>query len=260
MSLSIDLSDKIVFISGGVSGIGLGIAQVFAQAGAQVIVCAELEETHPLVYRLKDSLGSSLWHYYKADVTDVAVIETMVKNIQSTYGKIDVLVSNAGKNIFSPVEECTQEDWNFNQKLNLEAHWQLAKAIKPLLAASGDALVVLIGSNHAFSSMPGCFPYSVAKAGLLAMVRSIAMEWGPGIRAVGIAPGFIDTPGNQEWFDSFDDPIVARANTVNLHPVKRLGTAEEIGGWCVFLASKYGAFANGTTYLIDGGRSALMQD
>jgi len=108
--------------------------------------------------------------------------------------------------------------------------------------------------------MKGCFPYSVAKAGLLAMVKAMAIEWAPHIRTVGIAPGFIDTPGNQKWFDSFDDAEKARASTVALHPVKRLGTPEEIGAWCVFLASDYAAFANGTTYLIDGGRSALMQD
>jgi NAD(P)-dependent dehydrogenase (short-subunit alcohol dehydrogenase family) len=77
---------------------------------------------------------------------------------------------------------------------------------------------------------------------------------------VGIAPGFIDTPGNQNWFDSFPDAEAERKRTIELHPVKRLGTVDEVGAWCVFLTSKYAAFASGTTYLLDGGRSALMQD
>ena len=115
-------------------------------------------------------------------------------------------------------------------------------------------------SNHAYQTIPGCFPYNVTKTALTGLVRSLAIEWGPAIRTIGLAPGFIDTPGNQQWFNSFPDPEKERERTINLHPVKRIGTTEEIGAWCVFLTSNYAAFASGTTYVIDGGRSALMQD
>lgn len=261
MALSIDMSNKTILISGAISGIGFGVAKMFAQAGAKVIACAELDASHPLVAdyaAAMQAFGGA--NYYRADLTQQADIAALAAKVEQEHGKLDVLVSNAGKNVFNSVEQTTQSEWDFNQKLNLESHWQLATAMKPLLDRSDAGLVILMGSNHAFSTMPGCFPYSVAKAGLLAMVRSMAMEWGPNIRCLGIAPGFIDTPGNQAWFDSFPDPDAARAETVALHPVKRLGTAEEIGGWCVFLASPFAAFATGTTYLIDGGRSTLMQD
>ena len=118
----------------------------------------------------------------------------------------------------------------------------------------------MISSNHAYSTLPGCFPYNITKTALTGLVRSLAIEWGPKIRTVGIAPGFIDTPGNQLWFDSFLDPVMEKQRTIELHPVKNLGTPDEIGGWCAFLASEYAAFASGTTYLVDGGRNALMQD
>ena len=115
-------------------------------------------------------------------------------------------------------------------------------------------------SNHAFSTIPGCFPYNVAKTALTGLVRSLAIEWAPAIRTIGLAPGFIDTPGNQQWFNSFADPAQERKRTIDQHPVKRIGTPEEVGAWCVFMASEYAAFASGTTYLLDGGRSSMMQD
>ena len=73
-------------------------------------------------------------------------------------------------------------------------------------------------------------------------------------------PGFIDTPGNQTWFESFPDAEVERQNTIDLHPVKKLGTTEDVGNFCAFLASDLATFISGTTYLMDGGRSAIMQD
>jgi len=262
MALSIDLKGKTVLVTGGISGIGLGTATMFAQAGAQVIACAELSADADLVKRYHEEMKRYTDHasYYKVDVTNTADIQALADELASKFGKLDVLVSNAGQNVFETVEHCDQSAWNLNQQLNLESHWQVGKHMKRLLDQADNGVLIVMTSNHAYASMKGCFPYNVAKAALLAMVRAMALEWAPSIRTVGIAPGFVDTPGNQKWFDSFDDPEQARADTVDLHPVKRLGTPTEIGAWCVFLASEYAAFANGTTYLIDGGRSASMQD
>ncbi|MEM8737062.1 MAG: SDR family oxidoreductase [Planctomycetota bacterium] len=93
-----------------------------------------------------------------------------------------------------------------------------------------------------------------------ALVQSLAIEWGPRVRAVGIAPGFIDTPGNDAWFDSFPDPAVERRRTEAMRPVGRLGDVDQIGSVCAFLASDFAAFISGNTLRVDGGRSALMQD
>jgi NAD(P)-dependent dehydrogenase (short-subunit alcohol dehydrogenase family) len=144
--------------------------------------------------------------------------------------------------------------------LDLAAHWRLAKVAYPHLHRNGHGMIVIIGSNHGWNTIPGCFPYNVAKAGLLGLVQSLAIEWGPSIRSVGIAPGFIDTAGNQTWFDSFADPTAERARTEQMHPVGRLGTPEEIAHLCAFLASPLCGFISGTTLCVDGGRSALMQD
>ena len=91
------------------------------------------------------------------------------------------------------------------------------------------------------------------------LVGILGFVGGPAVRTVGVAPGFIDTAGNDTWFDSFPDPEAERRRTIDLHPVKRNGTLEELGALCVYLASPYARFISGTTILMDGGRSALMQ-
>jgi len=135
----------------------------------------------------------------------------------------------------------------------------LAKLCKPYLEQN-TGVIIIMTSNHAFSTIPGCFPYNVSKTALTGLVRSLAIEWAPRIRTVGLAPGFIDTPGNRQRFNSLPDPEKERQRTIDLQPVKKLGTPEEAGALCVFLASEYAAFASETTYLLDGGRNALMQD
>ncbi len=173
---------------------------------------------------------------------------------------LDLLISNAGRNIFRGAGNASNDDWDECMELDLAAHWRLAKAARPHLVQASDSAIVIIGSNHAWHTIPGCFPYNVAKAGLLGLVQSLAIEWGPEIRTVGIAPGFIDTAGNQSWFDEFPDPAAERLRTERMHPVGRIGAVEEVGSLCAFLASPHAGFISGTTLLVDGGRSALLQD
>ncbi len=244
MSLEINLEKKVAIVTGAASGIGAGIAAMMARAGATVEGCD-----------INGGAGIAA-----VDVTDKDSLTDFVNTVAQRHGRIDIVISCAGSNIFTGAANCTEDDWNRNIQLNLASHWELARACKPHLEKTGNGVIIIITSNHAFSTIPGCFPYNIAKAALTGLVRSIAIEWAPQIRTVGIAPGFIDTPGNQTWFNSFPSPAEERKRTENLHPVKKLGTPEEIGGWCVFLASRYAAFSSGTTYLVDGGRSALMQD
>lgn len=253
----IDLTGKTVIITGCNSGIGLGIAHQMAKAGASISGCATANNDKNLIDEIKKYDVDVL--YTSCDVTKDNDLKSLVDATIKKFGRIDVLVSNAGKNMFYGTEKATTKEWDKNIELNLASHWKLAQLCKPHLEKN-NGIIIIMTSNHAFRSIPGCFPYNVTKTALTGLVRSLAIEWGPAIRTVGIAPGFIDTPGNQKWFDSFDDAAAERKRTIDLHPVKKLGTVEEIGGWCVFLASEYAAFASGTTYLIDGGRSALMQD
>lgn len=262
MSLHIDLTGKIVLVTGVSSGIGLGVAREFAHAGAHVAGCARKtaddESVSHFLQTVKHEKREAL--YIQADVTKKKSLEELVQKVIKTFGKLDILVSNAGMNVFEGVENCDEEHWTYNLDLNLASHWRLAKLCKPYLEKDGEGVILLMTSNHAFSSIPGCFPYNVTKTAITGLVRSLAIEWGPEIRTVGIAPGFIDTAGNDTWFESFPDPMAERQRTINLHPVKKIGTVEEVGTLCVYLASPLARFICGTTILMDGGRSALMQD
>jgi len=261
MPLSIDLKDKIVLITGVTSGIGAGVAKQFAIAGAKVAGCGRHAVDTPEAQLFVNSLESAGPEalYIESDVTSTTQLEHLVSETIRRFGRIDVLVSNAGTNVFEGAANCTEEAWMNNHELNLASHWRLSKICKPHLEKQ-NGVIIIMTSNHAFATIPGCFPYNVTKTALTGLVRSLAIEWAPLVRTVGLAPGFIDTPGNQTWFDSFPDPAAEKQRTINLHPVKRLGTVEEAGAWCVFLASGFSSFANGTTYLLDGGRSAMMQD
>jgi NAD(P)-dependent dehydrogenase (short-subunit alcohol dehydrogenase family) len=260
--LNIDLKDQVALVTGVSSGIGAGISKVLAEAGCHIAGCARSAPSSEGIRELKKAVhdhGRDCL-FVQADVTSKGAIQHFVRQSVEHFGRIDILVSNAGGNVFRGVQACSDGDWAFNIDLNLRAHWLIARECHPHLAESPRGLVIIIGSNHAYHTIPGCFPYNVAKAGLTAMVQSMAIEWGPAVRVVGLAPGYIVVESHKKWFDSFPDPAAELARTIGLHPAGKLGTVEEIGGWCAFLASDYAAFATGTTMVIDGGRSAIMQD
>lgn len=262
MSLTIDYKDKVVLVTGVSSGIGLGTAREFARAGAHVAGCARkgMHDDEAVTFTRTVEAEGVKALYVQADVTRLADLEHLVAETIRVFGRLDVLVSNAGANVFEGAEGCTEERWLHNLDLNLASHWRLSKLCKSYLEESAEGVILLMTSNHAFSSMPGCFPYNVTKTAITGLVRSLAMEWGPGVRTVGVAPGFIDTAGNDTWFDSFPDSAAERQRTIDLHPVKRIGTVEEVGDLCVYLASPLARFISGTTIVMDGGRSAIMQD
>src|SRR5665647_227069 len=218
MSLIISLKDKIVLITGVTSGIGAGVAKQFAIAGANVAGCGR-HATESNEAKLFDesvvSIGTEAL-YVETDVTDAIQLQRLIDETIKRFGRIDILVSNAGRNVFEGAANCDEEHWQQNMELNLASHWRLAKLCKPYLEKK-NGVVILMTSNHAYSTIPGCFPYNVTKTALTGLVRSLAIEWGPAIRTVGLAPGFIDTTGNQKWFNSFPDAKKERQRTIDLH-------------------------------------------
>ena len=262
MPFTIDLAPKVVLLTGATSGIGLGIARQFARAGATLAGCGleNAENAHDFMATVEQESGRKPL-YVQADVTKPDDLSRFVRQTVAQFGRIDVVASNAGTNVFAGAEACSEAEWEMNLNLNLASHWRLAQLCKPHLEAAPEGGVIIINAScHAFSSIPGCFPYNIAKTALVGLVRSLTLEWSPKIRTVGVAPGFIDTRLNEAWFGTFPDPAAERARTEAQHPMQRLGTPDEIGGWFVFLASEYARFAAGQTYLIDGGRSSVMMN
>jgi NAD(P)-dependent dehydrogenase (short-subunit alcohol dehydrogenase family) len=262
MPLAIDLTGKRALITGASDGVGAGIAEVLARAGCGIVGTGTVAADHPRAIAFRDKVrhhGVSV-SYLAGDLVDAAVPARLVDETLAALGGLDIVVSNAGRNVFLGAGTASEQDWQDCMNLNLASHWRLAKAAKPHIEQAKPGVFIVMGSNHAFHTIPGCFPYNVAKSALTGLVQSLAIEWGPAIRVVGVAPGFIDTPGNQAWFDSFPDPSAERDLTNSRHPAGRIGTPEEVGNLCAFLASPLSGFITGNTILIDGGRSALMLD
>jgi NAD(P)-dependent dehydrogenase (short-subunit alcohol dehydrogenase family) len=262
MPMSIDLDGARAVVTGTSSGLGAAIAASLAQAGCAVAGCGleAADSAGAQGFLAQGRAAGRQAEYQQRDVADPAAARAFVAWAAETLGGVDFVVSNAGRNVFRGAAECIDEDWQANAEVNLAAHWRVAQAAKPHLDKSTRPVVIVISSNHSRYTMPGCFPYNVAKAGAVAIVQSLAIEWGPHIRAVGIAPGFMDTPLAQAWFDGHDDPAGKRAQIEGLHPAGRMGRPEEIGALCAYLCSPLAGFITGTTILVDGGRDALMQD
>lgn len=260
--LQIDLSGKTVVITGVSSGVGQGVAKILARSGCKVVGCGRSSKDSDGAKEFLKNLivEKAEGIYVSIDITSKQGQEKLVDKAIEAFGSIDFLISNAGVNVFEGAEYCTDDQWDFNMNLNLKAHWSLSKLCKPWLEKSGEGVIILMTSNHGHSTIPGCFPYNVSKTAIKGLAQSLAIEWGPKIRTVALAPGFIDTPGNQTWFDSFPDAEAERQRTIDSHPVKKIGSVEDVGMLCAFLVSSMASFISGTTILMDGGRSALMQD
>jgi glucose 1-dehydrogenase len=254
------VAPRVVVVTGSTSGIGRAIAAAFVDAGDDVVVHGRSAERGEAVVAdlLRHRPGGSV-RLHLADLTDPAACDGLIAFAAAPRDRIDVLVNNAGTDVFTGVLETSLDEWAFALDLDLRAPWLLARAAAPLMPPGST--ILNIGSNHANSTLPGSFPYNVAKSGLVALTQSLAIELAPrGIRANVVAPGYIDTPLNDQYFAAFPDPAGQRRHVERIHPVGRMGRVEEVAAAVVYLASPLAAFATGTTLLLDGGRSTLMED
>jgi len=249
------LDGKIAIITGAGQGIGEATARLFAKEGARVVIAERNFETGTAV---AEELGGL---FVETDVADAASAAAMVRRVEAELGAADVLVNNAGINVFHEPLETTDEEWQRCFATDLDGVWRCSKAVLPGMLEKGGGSIVNIASVHGFAIIPGCFPYPVAKHGLLGLTRALALEYAArGVRVNAIAPGYIETPIAVTYWNSFADPEAERRKTYDMHPPRRIGRPEEVGWTAVFLASDEAPFINAATIVIDGGRSVLYHE
>jgi len=256
------LAGKVALITGAGRGIGAAIARAFAAEGAAVVL-AELDgETAAATAReIANTCEGARTLAVQTDVTQPASLRAAVEEAQRTFGPVDVLVNNAGINVFADPLTMTDDDWRRCFAVDLDGVWNGCRAVLPGMVERCAGSIINIASTHAFQIIPGCFPYPVAKHGVIGLTRALGIEYAPkNVRVNAIAPGYIETQLTHDWWNAQPDPEAARKATLELPPMKRIGRPEEVAMTAVFLASDEAPFINASCITIDGGRTALHHE
>lgn len=248
-----DLTNKVVLVTGSRRGIGRGIALMMAQAGAKVVVSdINLEECQKVVEEIKKIGSDGL--AIKCDVTNKKEVEEMIKKTIEKFGKVDVLVNNAGICWpIKPLTELTEDEWDKLIDINLKGYYLCAQAAVKEMAKQKWGRIINIASvasgGQGFGSV-NISHYVASKGGVIGLTESWALEFAPfGINVNAICPGIIETPMIEPFLT---DPSAKEGFLARI-PKKRVGKPEDIGAAAVFLASEEADYVTGTTLVVDGG-------
>jgi gluconate 5-dehydrogenase len=246
------VTDQVVLVSGGSRGIGLALAQGFAERGAQVILAGRELGTLEAAARAMPKSK----HVARTVVCDVAKPEDIDRMMEATiggHGRIDTLLNVAGVNRRMRVEQYGVEDFDFILDINLRGAFLVAQACGRHMLERGSGCIINIDSLNTYAPLKGVTPYAMSKGGVNMMTRGMALEWGArGVRVNAIAPGFFPTDLSKKLWAQ--EKMSSWAKSVT--PQEQLGDTKDLVGAAIFLASAAAAFVTGQTLRVDGGVSA----
>jgi NAD(P)-dependent dehydrogenase (short-subunit alcohol dehydrogenase family) len=249
------MSDVVV-VTGAAGGIGGATARAFA-AGGWDVACLDVDAAGADAVAAELRSGGAGAVAVACDVADERTVAAALAQVRERLGQIRALVNNAGVNTYFDPETMTVEEWEQAFAVDLRGAWLTVKHALPDLRASGGASVVNVASLHARLTTEGMFPYSAAKAGLVGMTRSLALDLGPDdIRVNAVSPGWTRTRLVDEWLARQDDPAAAEARVLAVHPLGRIATPEQIASVITFLSSDEAGAITGAEVPVDGGLGA----
>lgn len=239
------LEGKVALVTGSTSGIGRGVAERLSTEGAEVVLNSRSAPDAPIFLGGSDRPSLHL----AGDVSDESAVIDMISAIASRHGSLDIVVNNAGttkKVPYPDLENISVADWNRILGVNVIGAWNVIKASVPLLRASTIGAVVNVSSIAGARVSGSSIPYSVSKAALNQLTRTLAKALGPEIRVNAVAPGFIDTPWTSEW-------VERRQAVAESAPLARVGVPEDVADAVMALISS--RYVTGQIVTVDGGLS-----
>lgn len=247
-----DLSGKVAIVTGGNGGIGLGMAQGLAAAGATVVIAGRNHHKNSEAVAAVKSQGGQA-HAVAVDVMQQASCEQMVQITLQAYGRVDILVNNAGMNIRKPPQSYALAEWNEVMQTNLTSAFVCSQAVYGAFEKNQAGKIINIGSMMSLFGASFATPYAASKGGMVQMTKALACAWAAqNIQVNAILPGWIDTDLTRQ----------ARVDVQGLHdrvlertPAKRWGVPNDFAGIAVFLASSASDFITGAAIPVDGGYS-----
>jgi gluconate 5-dehydrogenase len=244
-----DLTGKLALITGGGTGLGLGMAKCLTASGARVVIVGRREEV------LKDAcveIGAKAV-YRVADVNNKTEIATLVNDIEKNIGAIDILINNAGINIKKSSLEMSDEEFESVMDTNVKSVFALTREVAKFMLPRGKGSIIMISSMSALYGLANVAAYGASKSAVAGMTRVLASEYSPkGVRINSIAPGFIDTPMLQK---AISGDAARKEKILGRTPMNCFGSPEDIGYAAVYLASDEARFVTGTMLVVDGGNS-----
>ena len=250
--MPISVKDRVVVITGGAGELGAALAQRLVEEGAKVVL-ADIKDGRALASSLRkvNRRGGGDALFVKTDVTSEAATQKMAQAAVDKFGKIDVLLNNAGLFTALPWDELTYDEWKKRIRVNVDGVFLATKAVVPFMKEQGGGKIINIGSDTVWMGTPGFAHYVTSKAAILGFTRALANELGPhGITTVYVTPTLLDTEGTRAAFPQ------AHFDYVLSHtPIGQFEKPEDINGLIVFLCSDESKFVNGAAINIGGGIS-----
>jgi NAD(P)-dependent dehydrogenase (short-subunit alcohol dehydrogenase family) len=246
------LDAKVAIVTGAAAGIGAAIVRRYLAAGARVVAV----DRDPIPDGLAEGAPGRL-EALSGDVRDEGTAEAYTRRALDAFGRIDVMVNNAGVSIVKPIHEHTPDEWDRVMDVNVKALYWSARHVVPVMRRQREGLFLNTGSISSFVGIPGQGAYGPSKGAVVQLTRQMAIEYAAdGIRANAVCPGTVDTPMLRKAAADSGDPAAFHAGLLQAHPIGRIATADEVAAFYLFLASDDARFLTGACLMIDGGFTA----
>ena len=248
-----ELEGKVAIVTGGNSGIGRAISEVFAREKASVMIGARNVKTAEETVRGIQERGGSA-SFLRTDIQDPTQVRNLVLETVKKYGTVDIICHNAGTELVKDLIDTTVEEWDMVLNTNARGAFLLAKNALPIMIAKKKGVVINIASQLGFVGFEKFTAYCASKGAIVQLTRAMALEYAKyGIRVNCVCPGAVDTPMVDRELSLFPNPSEIRKKEIEDHPIGRMARPEEIAEAVLFIASERASFVLGECFIVDGG-------